>query len=1338
MPSEGTVETLTDATIPILTMEAGTYDEFQLGSNWNSKQLEYMRMMNNSHYITEGLPLGNFQVYSGESEASLSFITWVNASEEIEIIDLALRWLEETDKTLLALDKNKKAWDLSLAPERRAFWGGADGMTLTQDAWQLWNLTLHWILYDDVPGNTTIKVNVKDLDDKIVQYAKVNLTSSRNSSISWSQNSTQDGYVIFTDVPFGYYNIIVEFEDIMNDSLTFQEVAGERTYHINPEMEFFIKIPAYIDHSPPIIENIDFSDEMSGGTFYADVIDASTIIAVYLNLTAINVSNQAVEITPTNFTMKKLVESTYFNDTALDSLTHTHVQVIYNIIAVDLVGNVKVTSLQSIFLSDTNAPLIHEYNVLDYNNGTLEFYAEIIDELSFIMDPVILKINETFIDMHLNGSGYWIYRTQADYGIVLNYTIFLAADSVGNENGSKVNPLSPPYRLISPSDKIPPTIWDVIDSFNAHENGYVEIFSYIYDWNNEHQSGLNTSTVEIILSINGVNSTFNMIPIEEIRFYFEYRFAYDDIVYYCIRASDLAGNIEPGFRHGPYNIDDNAIPQISFEATEFGDGEVEFNATIFDWPNNETSAVLFYSQKYFGPWSNISMNNATSTYFLHKEQDFDYNLREVWYYITATDNSDNLYVPTPDQYKRIELTDQIAPTVSFLVENSTHNDGEISVTAWAKDAYGDFPDVNNTFYVNFTYQSVTEKFIMEYDSFYFHTFTKTFTYLEEVEIIVWTSDLAGNMGQCRRNMTINDFAPPKILQHGINEYQNGTVTFWAEIQEDPNGSGLPSQNTSITIEYIFIEIYTQIMSWNGSGDFFTYSVSGFEPENAFVYRISVYDNCENYNITNLIPVLILDRTPPVCDDFGYLEVIENSEKSTLNFWTEARDSFGSKLGVNFTIKIYNESNSIVHSIQMKFNGTAFVHTMSLEFNTTFDYSIYIFDTNENNTIVVGNTGLRTYWGPIIYTTDIEQIDNTLVIWANVTDWGSGIAEVYMEYEFRPQGGGTGGFLGVIRLEKTIMEFNGSLYITSLTFQETGSFTWIIFVTSDSGNFVTSLSNTQPYFYNFPVKPIDISNLVQIVVIISFITLILAFLIISAQKSRQRKYTFNKRKEMNIIQRFSDILSIRDIICRNKVGLAFYTEKFGSDDQDLDLTAGITSAVSNIVSTVSQRVSEKGEFDLLEREGFSILSHHNNYSTISIISEQKLSKFTRVKIIELHESLEGRFTKENLEDPFFENKSDEIRTMVYKYLMVGLLRPLMFDQERLSKMIRHFSKKEQSLLECISDIPSLVNDHIVFYIMTYTSSMREKNVSLADAYYLLEKCYFLKIIRNITREEFSLN
>jgi hypothetical protein len=87
-------------------------------------------------------------------------------------------------------------------------------------------------------------------------------------------------------------------------------------------------------------------------------------------------------------------------------------------------------------------------------------------------------------------------------------------------------------------------------------------------------------------------------------------------------------------------------------------------------------------------------------------------------------------------------------------------------------------------------------------------------------------------------------------------------------------------------------------------------------------------------------------------------------------------------------------------------------------------------------------------------------------------------------------------------------------------------------------------------------------------------------------------------------------------------------------------------------------------------------------------------------------------------------------------MTGILRPLKVDFEQLGKRKKHFTKKEWSKVNIIKKIPTIIDGLLVFHVNTYTSIMLKHGVSLANAYSLLDKCYFLKIIRSISEDDLS--
>ena len=415
---------------------------------------------------------------------------------------------------------------------------------------------------------------------------------------------------------------------------------------------------------------------------------------------------------------------------------------------------------------------------------------------------------------------------------------------------------------------------------------------------------------------------------------------------------------------------------------------------------------------------------------------------------------------------------------------------------------------------------------------------------------------------------------------------------------------------------------------------------------------------------------------------------------------------------------------------MQYNGTSYTQIVQLVCNHSFNYHICVSD-KASNTIKIGNTGLRSYWGPVIIETDVEYIsENELNVWANVSHWGSGVAEVLLEYEFIPYEGSVGVASAIKQLETSVMDFNGSVYLTTLTFQEDGTFTWRI-IARDSLNQFRSLSSTNELFFNFITKT---PELIPLLVAVGVIPVVLIFFSLMVNRKRQTRILTKRRKQEEILDRSSDIFSLRVIICRNHSGLTFYTENFVGGGQDEDMIAGLTTAISGVVTDISKRKINSGEFDTLEREGFSVLSYHGDYTTLSLISEEKLSSFIRLKMKELSHRIESQITEEELNVLITPKLRDKAKKLVYELLPVGLLRPLTFDNELLAQKMNHFKKNEQKWFKYVEEVPSFIDAQLVFYAMTFITSLTVHGIPLVKAFRFLEDCYNLGVIRNLSEAE----
>jgi hypothetical protein len=796
----GTIDSLVDAPIPILTMEPGHGGEFGLGmGTYGVKWFQNVEIpeptdvaSSINHYIVENeIPGSVKQIFSDYPYSDhLKGFTIGSYPSGCEVVRLAYGG-DAKYANIAALDKNQLNWILQPAPERRIFWGMSETESYISTTWDWWKKTLYWTLYDDFAGNATINVNVQDLDGNNIADAIVNVTDSVESKFSWVQNTSVLGISSFSNTPWGKYNIEVIYKSNTNSTLTNLEIVPTRTYMESMTYNYSVVIENYLDEDPPLITNINFNKTTT--TFFADITDFSDLSFVYLNLTAHNLTTGATEIALQNFTMNHYSGITYYNATSLDSLTGSFVNITYNIIAEDSIGYSTASPVRHFDLDDPEAPIVLSYNAVDYGNSSIRFVSNITDT-SGIQSPVILQVDSEYYEMYQNGSGFWIYNGFFDYDVALDFTIFSVYDQVGNENGSNIQPLSFPFKSITPSDFTSPRISALSDSFSDHEQGYVEFDVNIDDWN-MYQSGVNASSVDIILEINGFNITLNITQIGEITFSYEYTFNYNDSVNYWIKAMDFADNVVYSLKRGPFLINDNTIPNINFWANEYGNGTIDFFTTVNDWPNNDTIAFILFTGDYFATeWMNYSMTPLSESQFWYRYEDFPYQPQDVWYYGTAFDSANNTLETPLDSAKSISLTDSVAPTITLTLINSTINDGEVTVRARAIDKYGTQIFVNNTFYINISTSSGLFSGLMAYDpSFYpFSTYNHTFSYpyQEEITITVWVSDLYGNLGLINKTILIQDEAPPTIVDHGISDFQNGTIIIWVEVFEGINGSGL--------------------------------------------------------------------------------------------------------------------------------------------------------------------------------------------------------------------------------------------------------------------------------------------------------------------------------------------------------------------------------------------------------------------------------------------------------------------------------------------------------------------------------------------------------------------
>jgi hypothetical protein len=236
---------------------------------------------------------------------------------------------------------------------------------------------------------------------------------------------------------------------------------------------------------------------------------------------------------------------------------------------------------------------------------------------------------------------------------------------------------------------------------------------------------------------------------------------------------------------------------------------------------------------------------------------------------------------------------------------------------------------------------------MTYDTFFQYEITLNFSHNEFVTFTVFVKDNANNLGESTKAITVIDYAPPKILRFGEKDHQNGTVTIWAEIKEGENGSGLPEDNSSVFFNYVFGTDYTVPMSWNGTGNFYSHSISGLKPENAFAYNISAEDLSGNIIETSWKVYSVKDLVNPIILDYGISQTIINHTHSELQFWLEGEDPFGTLNRAIFSISYLKAGIIHYYTVEMEIKNSRFEHTLILRCDTQFNFTLKLLDNAEN-------------------------------------------------------------------------------------------------------------------------------------------------------------------------------------------------------------------------------------------------------------------------------------------------------------------------------------------------------------------------------------------------------
>ncbi|MDH5647323.1 MAG: hypothetical protein OEZ01_15040, partial [Candidatus Heimdallarchaeota archaeon] len=217
----------------------------------------------------------------------------------------------------------------------------------------------------------------------------------------------------------------------------------------------------------------------------------------------------------------------------------------------------------------------------------------------------------------------------------------------------------------------------------------------------------------------------------------------------------------------------------------------------------------------------------------------------------------------------------------------------------------------------------------------------------------------------------------------------------------------------------------------------------------------------------------------------------------------------------------------------------------------------------------------------------------------------------------------------------------------------------------------------------------IFTLLVVLFILTFL-LLLIFIIWYLRRSRAlaNKYAILV-SESNLEIEF--LKKIKQIILRDQNGIPIYQEKFQSSSTDVSLITGISTAITTFLDELNE--NKAFGFEIIQRQGISILSHKLENSTLILISESEIPSIFLQTIKDSHLKIEKEFG-EVIKKQYFQadtNFSEGVSQIFEEEeLKIGLIRGFNII-ERDMKIRNKFILKDKFKIQLYEQIQYLIDE-----------------------------------------------
>lgn len=448
---------------------------------------------------------------------------------------------------------------------------------------------------------------------------------------------------------------------------------------------------------------------------------------------------------------------------------------------------------------------------------------------------------------------------------------------------------------------------------------------------------------------------------------------------------------------------------------------------------------------------------------------------------------------------------------------------------------------------------------------------------------------------------------------------------------------------------------------------------------SFNYSILIYDGTFTIEVKNS-SLRTLSFQPVELLEYG-TDFLPSNIGEVL-FWCKILDPFDEHEAL---LSVFDDDNQswILEEALMISNETNHYFFVPMNYSQNYTYKIEVRDNGSIRGLYDSSEGfglgqMEDNWRPIIHDSGMDPINDTLIVcWANVSDWGSGIQEVFLKYEFiSGENSGGGSSIQVINVP---MKFNGSLYLTELIINQSGTFQWSI----EAYDAIGSSTSHSSEFSVFPPGSIAYSP-EEIIIFISIALILLGIPLYVVRTIRVRRSVKFKRIK-KIEDKLATISNVYTILLTTEVGVPVYTVSniiYQKDQNLADVLSGVSVSIDTFLqsfqadfmqqvqlqdSEISETVSGIDiRMSVIEQHEVQVLILATHTYRLFVFLREQPSKFTRDAFYKAIGDLEKNIHIQDVGIVDERVYEPHVELILQKYFPLTLLEPFVIDTIKLQR------------------------------------------------------------------------